>query len=73
MSDVSLPKVERRFNCPACGAEESVPAESIIAQVSPSFLKAVVYMQGTCLVCRSTRTQWKQDMKGNIISEKGDQ
>ena len=69
MSDVSLPKVEKRFNCPACGAEDSVPEDSIVEQVSQSPRKQVVYHQGTCLECRSTRTQWVEDMNGNAIEE----
>lgn len=63
MSDISLANDGKGFNCPACGAEESIPERSIVRQESPYGL---FYVEGTCEVCRSTRTLGLETASGEL-------
>lgn len=60
------PTNKTRYDCPACDGKATVPHSSFIRQPRPTNPDEV-WVQGTCDCCGSTRTQWVEDTRGNVI------
>lgn len=60
-----IPEPGHELNCPCCGGQDTVPVESLFRwnlEPSPRIL-----VMGTCTVCGSTRTQWRETPSGDRI------